>query len=53
MSQDIWMVLTGVVIIAIVYVLVRPSSNAGQVLSTVTDALSNMIKTAAGSQPSS
>ena len=51
MSQDIWAVLTGAVIIAIIYVLVRPSSNTAQVLNTLTDALTNMIKTAAGSQP--
>lgn len=51
-TETIWQLLTGAVVIAIIYVLVRPSSNAGQAVQDIGNALAALIKTAAGSQPS-
>lgn len=47
MNRDtIWQVVIGVVIVAVIYMLVRPNSPAGDAVKQVSDALSNIIHTA-------
>lgn len=46
MSELAWRVVTGVLILALLYVLVRPSSKAGDVIVNVTDAFSKLVNAA-------
>jgi len=53
MGDIVWQVLTGVVIIAIMFILVRPGSNAGQAITDTTGAVAALIRTTVGSAPNS
>lgn len=47
MNKDtIWETITGAIIVAIVYVLVRPGSPAATAVTQVSDALQALVKTA-------
>lgn len=49
MSTDlVWQVLTGVVVTAIMFVLVRPGSRAAGAIKDIGDALTAMVETVAG-----
>lgn len=45
-KDDIWQFLIGVIIVAIIYMLVRPGAPAAAAVQDVSTALSNLIKTA-------
>lgn len=47
-TDTVWEVLTGVIIVAIMFVLVRPGSNAATTIKVTTDALAQMIQTVVG-----
>lgn len=54
MKDATWQILSAIFIIALVYMLVRPSSPAGDAVKDIGTALTNMIQTAvAGPQPGS
>ncbi len=48
MSKNFWSVITGVIILAIIYMLVRPNSPAATAITQVSDALSALVQTATG-----
>jgi hypothetical protein len=52
-SDTLWQVATGAVIIAIVYMLVRPGSPGAKAVADISGALASMIKTATGYQAGS
>lgn len=45
MSKYVWEYLTGVAVLAIVYMLVRPGSPAAQAVKDISDALQTLIRT--------
>ena len=47
-SDTFWKVVSGAVLVGIVYVLVRPQSNAATGITAVSDALSNVVRMAVG-----
>jgi hypothetical protein len=49
--DTIWSLLSGILVITIVYMLVRPGSPAAQAVADVTSALTNLIKTATAGPP--
>lgn len=49
-SDDLWQILSGIFIIAIIFMLVRPGSPAAQAVSDISDALAALIKTATNYQ---
>lgn len=51
-SQNVWSLLMGVFIIAIVFMLVRPGAPAAKAVADVTNALANMITNAIHGLPS-
>jgi hypothetical protein len=48
MSKNIWSVITGVIILAIIYMLVRPGSPAATAIAQVGNALSALVATSTG-----
>lgn len=48
MSDNILTVVTGVIIVAIIFLLVRPGSPAGSAVKDVSAALASLVKTATG-----
>jgi hypothetical protein len=48
MSDGIWSLVTGVVIVAIVFMLVRPGSPGANAIADVSSALTALVTTAAG-----
>ena len=47
MNKDtIWQTITGAIIVAIIYMLVRPDSPAATAIAQVSDALQNLVTTA-------
>lgn len=43
-----WIIMVGVIYIAILYMLVRPSSSGPQLVTTVLDAISDLVKGTTG-----
>lgn len=48
MSKNIWAVISGVIILGIIYMLVRPGSPAATAIQQVSDALTALVQTATG-----
>lgn len=51
MSKNIWSVISGVIILGIIYMLVRPGSPAASAVTQVGDALTALVQTATGYTP--
>ena len=45
-GSDVWELITGVIIVAIIYVLARPGSPAAGAIASVSNALSGLVSTA-------
>lgn len=48
MKGDFWFIMIGVIYVAILYMLVRPSSTGPQLVTTVLDAISDLVKGTTG-----
>jgi hypothetical protein len=48
MSKDIWAIISGVIILGIIYMLARPGSPAATAIQQVSDALTALVQTSTG-----
>ncbi len=50
-ASTVWSLLTGILVVAVVFMLVRPGAPAASAVTGVTDALANMITTSVHGLP--